>query len=362
VAADRIHDRAHVVHARFEIGHAERSVRETGTALVEPDQARNRAESFEEVRMTRLLPVLLEVGDEARDEHEVDRAVAGDLVGDVEVAAARVADRRMPRCRRGRGGLRRRLQARVLTEDLQLELLERRPRVDAELLDERAASAPEDLEGIGLPATAVEREHQLAPQTLAKHVLCDQRLELRHQLVMAAERQLGVDAILDRREPQLLEPSDLALRECLALEVGQRLAPPERQRVAQARRPLARIVALAGPRDQRLEPGEVDLVRRRLQQITGRARPDPLGADQLAKARDMPVQRGLRRSRRLLSPQCLDQLGAAHDLLATQEQHREQRPLLGTRRGHIAATLDNPQRTKQLEFHSCRLSHALARR
>ena len=64
------------------------------------------------------------------------------------------------------------------------------------------------------------------------------------------------------------------------------------------------------------------------------------------------MQRGLRGFRRLLSPQRLDQLSAGHDLLAMQEQHREQRPLLGARRGHIAATVDNPQRTKQLELHA----------
>ena len=96
-AVDRVHDRAHVVHARLEVGHAGRPVGEAGAALVEADQAGDRAEPFEEVRVARLLPVLLEVGDEAGDEHEVDRPVAGHLVGDVEVAAARVADRRANR-------------------------------------------------------------------------------------------------------------------------------------------------------------------------------------------------------------------------------------------------------------------------
>ena len=66
--------------------------------------------------------------------------------------------------------------------------------------------------------------------------------------------------------------------------------------------------------DQRLEPGQVDLVRRDLQQIAGRARPDPIGAEQLAQAGDVPVQRGLRGARRLLAPQRLDQLGARHHL------------------------------------------------
>ena len=304
--------------------------------------------------MARLLPVLLEVGDEAGEEDEVDRPVAGHLVGDAEVAAAGVADRRAHRRLGPRAGARTRggqVQARILTQDAQLELPERRPGVDAELLDERPASALEPLQRVGLPAAAVQREHQLAAQALAKRVLRDERLELRHQLVVAAERQLSVDAILDRRETELLEPGDLALRECLASQLGQRLPAPERKRLAQAGRPLARIVALSRLRDQRLEPGDVDLAGRDPQEIAGRARPDPIGADQLAQGGDVPVQRGLRGSGRLLAPQRLDQLSAGHHLLAMQQQHREQRPLLGARRGHVAATLDDPQRTKQLVLH-----------
>ena len=74
------------------------------------------------------------------------------------------------------------------------------------------------------------------------------------------------------------------------------------------------------------------------------------------------MQRGLRAFRRLLAPQRLDQLRSRDDLLAMKEQHREQHPLLGARRGQITITLDNPQRTKQLELHAVGLSHALARR
>ena len=284
-AVDRIHDRAHVVHARLEVGHAGWPVGQTGAALVEPDQACDRAEPFEEVRVARLLPVLLEVGDEAGEEYEVDRPVAGHLVGDAEVATARIPDRRASRGLGPRAGPRTRsgqVQARILTEDAQLELPERRPGVDAELLDQRPASALERVQRVGLPAAAVQREHQLAAQALAKRVLRDERLELRHQLVMAAERQLSVDAIFDRRETELLEPGDLALRERLVSQLGQRLPAPERKRLAQAGRPLLRIVALSRLGDQRLEPRDVDLAGRDPQEIAGRARPDPIGADQLA--------------------------------------------------------------------------------
>ena len=159
--------------------------------------------------MTRLLPILLEVGDEARDEHEVDRPVAGDLVGDAQVAAARVPDRRSrwrrsnrwpssrSRAARRWGG---QTEGRVLTKDAQLELLERRTGFDPERFDVRPSSALERVEGVGLPAAAIEREHQLAAQTVVKRVLRDEPLELRHHLGVPAERKVGVDAILDRRQ------------------------------------------------------------------------------------------------------------------------------------------------------------------
>ena len=66
----------------------------------------------------------------------------------------------------------------------------------------------------------------------------------------------------------------------------------------------------------------------------------------------MPVQRGLRGVGRRLSPQRLDQPLARHDLLAMQEQHRKQRPLLRARRGEVAATVDDPELTEDLELHS----------
>ena len=117
------------------------------------------------------------------------------------------------------------------------------------------------MERVSLPAAAIEREHQLAAQTLAKRMFGDERLELRYQLVMVAERQVGVDAIFGRGETKLLQSGDLAPCECLVPELGQRLPAPERKRLAQARRPLVRIVPLSRLRDERLEPGHVEFVR-----------------------------------------------------------------------------------------------------
>jgi hypothetical protein len=44
-------------------------------------------QTIEEAGKIRLLPVVLDVGDEARHHHQVDRAVAECVIGDVDVAA-----------------------------------------------------------------------------------------------------------------------------------------------------------------------------------------------------------------------------------------------------------------------------------
>jgi hypothetical protein len=364
------------------------AVGEPAPALVVADERVAVPEPGQPVAPDRALPVEIEVRQPGRCSHDRRSAavygvgqlhavpsraeanlllhgVAGQLVGDIEAATACRADQRLPPWRNAnrRHELRcRQVQARVLTEDPQLELPHRRSRVDADLLDERPASALEHAERVGLPSAAVEREHQLAARTLAEAVFRDEPLELRHQLVMAAKRQVGINSILDRRETQVVQPRNLALCERLASELDQRLPAPKRERITQAGRPLVWILELARSRDQRLEASQVDLARRDLQQITGRAGLDPIGAEQLAQAGDVPVQRGLRGARRLLAPQRLDQLGARHDLAAAQEQQRQQRALLRARRGHIGVTFDNPQRTQQLEPHLAGFSHAFARR
>ena len=128
--------------------------------------------------------------------------------------------------RRGRA----RLERGFLAKDRRVELLERRARVDAEPVDERTARALVRLERLRLASGAVEREHQLRPQALAQRMLGDERLELAHELRVPARLELGLDSLLERREPELSEPGDLGLRPGLEAELGERLAPPEVER------------------------------------------------------------------------------------------------------------------------------------
>jgi hypothetical protein len=57
----------------------------------------------------------------------------------------------------------------------------------------------------------------------------DESLELADQTGVLAERELGLDASLERREPELLEPGDLTLRERFVLNIGEGWTAPERE-------------------------------------------------------------------------------------------------------------------------------------
>jgi len=90
-----VHHGADVVHPSLEIGRAADPVGESRPALVEHDEAAESREALEE-RGRRAFPCLLgQVRQHpAVDEHQIDRALADDGVGDVDVAAPRVTDLR----------------------------------------------------------------------------------------------------------------------------------------------------------------------------------------------------------------------------------------------------------------------------
>src|SRR5262249_1667149 len=93
--------------------------------------------------------------------------------------------------------LARRVERRVLREDLLLELPPRSTRPEPKL-GEPGRRVAVRLGPLRLPTRAVEREHELAAGPLTVWVLGDQRLELADQLRVAAERDVGLDPLLER--------------------------------------------------------------------------------------------------------------------------------------------------------------------
>ena len=143
-----------------------------------------------------------------------------------------------------------------MREDRLLELLLLLARLQPELFVEQPPKRLEALERVGLPPRPVQGEHQLAVQPLAVRVLGDERLELGDELIVPAEREVGLDALLERDEPQLLQARDLSGGEILVNEIGQRRPAPERQSLAELFGGDRRFGS-AGVSDELLEAGEV---------------------------------------------------------------------------------------------------------
>ena len=118
----------------------------------------------------------------------------------------------------------------ILLEDPPMELLQPLPRCDSELLVERPPCLTVRSQRLRLPPGAVEREHQLCAQVLAERMLDDQHLELRDQLAGAAEGKVGLEAVLHRFDPQLVQPGDLRRNGVLVQDVLERPPAPERER------------------------------------------------------------------------------------------------------------------------------------
>ena len=131
-----------------------------------------------------------------------------------------------------------------MLEDRALELAQLRARLESELADERRPCIGICRERVGLAAGAVEGEHQPAAEPLAQRVAPRELLELPDQLGVAAEREVRVDAELERLDVRLLEPCYVIAGEALVLEVAERPTAPEVEGLPQARGRLGRPAVL----------------------------------------------------------------------------------------------------------------------
>ncbi len=76
-----------------------------------------------------------------------------------------------------------RSERRILAQDGAFELDELGRRLDAELVEQNAAGGPVRLERVGLSLRSVEGEHEPPAEAFAVRMSCDERLELRHEVL-----------------------------------------------------------------------------------------------------------------------------------------------------------------------------------
>ena len=225
-----------------------------------------------------------------------------------------------------------------------MQLAQRGSGLDADLLDERRSRLPEGLQRLCLAARAVEREHPLRLQPFAQRVARDEHLELGEDLAMAARRQVAVDRALGRGQVQLLEAADLAGRERLLGDVGERRPAPQRERLAR------QVVG-----DERREAQRIDVAVAQAQLVPAPAGDDlravAAGRQRLANLRDVQLHHLGRRGRRILAPERLDESIARHRRALVEGQHGQQRPRLALADGHRTAVGRDLHRTEDADLH-----------
>src|SRR5204862_6668034 len=128
------------------------------------------------------------------------------------------------------------VEARIVGEDLQLEFLERRPWLQAQLVHKDATALLVSRESVDLATGPIEREHELPAEPLALRVGSHEGLERRHRYQVAAERKVDVGAVLNRLQAQLLETGGLSTERWLVSEITQSISSPKSERFRQQAR------------------------------------------------------------------------------------------------------------------------------
>ncbi len=128
---------------------------------------------------------------------------------------------------------------------------------------------------------------------------------------MPAERELELDAALDAGVTELLEPLDLAAREVVVGEIGERGAPPQRERLTQ-RQERVGVLETAGVLEELFEAQGVEIAVVDPNEVAAGHGLDRCRAELFAQLRDEPLERLRSGLGRPPAPQLLDQAVARH--------------------------------------------------
>ena len=163
----------------------------------------------------------------------------------------------------------------------QVQLAQRGPWLDAELADQLAAGVPVGGQRRGLLSGPVQRQHQQLVHPFPQRLGSGQFLQLRDELAVQAQVQLGVDPGFQRAKAQLGQPLALGAGQGRRRHIRQRLPPPHLQR---RRQPVSGVRPSPGARGRQAggvqfgEPGYIQLSGPHLDQVPGRAGHDPVPA------------------------------------------------------------------------------------
>ena len=246
-----------------------------------------------------------------------------------------------------------------------LQPLERRARVDPELVGQGPPGGAERSQGVGLALRPVEGQRQRAPALLAQRVLLDQRLELGHQHRRVLDLEAGHQEALAGHPAQLGQAGHVGGGPGLVGVLRERGAGPQLQRLAQRLRCLGGRLEALGPRHQRLEAPRVDGLRGQPHGVAGPLTHDDRGPGARRRARLQPATQvrdvGLQRAHGgvagVLAPHRLDQPLDRHQVSAGQHQHRQHRALAPPAQVERRAVVRRRQTAQQADPERARLVH-----
>ena len=144
-------------------------------------------------------------------------------------------------CPTRRRWIRRRVEIRILQQDLFLESAQFGRRDDAEVLAEQVSSALKRTQCVRLTTGSVQRHHVERPESFTVWVFPCQSVEVGHNVAVLAGGESGVHHLLDGGQAEFRQPRHLHLESLTAADVVERRTPPECERIADRCRSARRI-------------------------------------------------------------------------------------------------------------------------
>jgi hypothetical protein len=247
--------------------------------------------------------------------------------------------------------------------------------LDAKLVNQDVPGTPVRRQRVRLPPGLVQGhvicQDQQMPQPLPQPMPAHQRLQLGDRLAGPAHVKVRGEAVLERHQPQLLEPSRLARAKARRLETHGGRAAPQRERLGEGRPGRLGPALPPGPATQADQPGEppsIDCVVGRRQPVAraiGDKQPRRAAAARLkrvAQAKHVGLQRLRGRARWSVAPQTVDQLVRGDHAAGAGHQVRQVRALLDPGDLDRSAFTENLERAEHGELHLCTVEPAATSR
>ncbi len=231
--------------------------------------------------------------------------------------------------------------------------------IDAEFLGQHALCVLVHAQGIGLPAAAVQGDHQQPAHPLPQRLVRHHPGQVGHDLLVAAERQQDVRAFLGGQGAQFGQPRPLGLGKGPGHRGERDPAPQPKRGVERGHRPgrVSALAQLARPPQVLLERHGVRLARYQVQHVAGPGRDEdaalpPRGAarlDDAAQPGDIGVDPALGAGRRLMPPDRVDEFAAGDHAVRAHGQDAEDRLLSRLAQAQLLVTFPGHHRAKHAD-------------